>query len=337
MKEAVSKQYPEADPLANPESLDSSSEETATELPEDLLDLYFDGIGKRSMLTAEQEKELAGHIRQGEEAREALSSRSDIDSERREMLESRVVEGRHAFKWFTEANLRFVTTIAAEFNYQDQYGLDDLIQEGNIGLMGAVERFDSSRDCRLITFARWKIRHSIKRGLENNERSIRLPSYLHRAVTEVISAYKQIESKTGREPTLKELAEETRLKEDMVTKALEADRVKVVASLNKPAGDIDDHELGDIIAVAEDAPEEEAVNKALVDYVIRTAEHQLDSRSWYILQRRFGLAGGGPATLDQISSEIGGKPTRETVRKCIDNSLTVLRGLLSDPDTDQSI
>lgn len=325
MKDTANEQYPETDPL---------TEGTATELPDDLLDLYFDSIGKKDMLTAEQEKELAGNIKRGEEAQEELSSRSDVDSERRQILESQIAEGIRAFNCFTEANLRFVTSIAAEFNCQDQYGLDDLIQEGNIGLIGAIERFDSSRDCRLITLAGWKIRHSIKRGLENNERSIRLPSYLHRAVTKVIPAYKQIEGKTGRKPTLKEIVEATELEEDMVNRALEADRVKVVASLNKPVGGIDGNELEDIAAVAEDAPGQEAVDKVFLDYVIRTAEQQLDPRSWYVLQRRFGLIGGGPATLDQIGSEITGNPSRKTVGINIEDSLDVLQGLLSNPHSD---
>lgn len=302
------------------------------------LDWYFNNLEQTSqtLLTSEQEKELAGIIQQGIEAGEVLSANDDLGFEQKEALESRVVEGMHAFNYFVESNLRLVVKIAAQFNRWNHHRLEDLVQEGNIGLMRAVEKFDPSRGYRFSTYAKWHIRHSVQRALEDKERTIRLPSNLYKAVTKVIAAYRRIETELGRRPTHEELAKATKLSKDMVNRAMYAEGVNVVASLDDPLieGEENSGELGDIVAEAEDVPEKEAVDNIFTQDVIRIAQQNLSPHNWHILQRRFGLNGGEPATLEQIRHEIEGKPAIKTVRAYIDHSLTILRNLLSNPDSD---
>jgi RNA polymerase nonessential primary-like sigma factor len=178
-----------------------------TDVPEDLLDLYFTELGRVRLLTAEDEVRLAQAIEAGEAAaRLAAGEAAD-----RAALERQVTAGREAFDHFVAANLRLVVSVAAQFTRRSRLDLHELIQEGNLGLIRAVEKFDWRRGFKFSTYATWWIRQAIQRGVAANERTIRLPVALHDALVKVRAARARLEGELGRPPTVDELAEATRL------------------------------------------------------------------------------------------------------------------------------
>lgn len=291
-------------------------------VPADLLDLYFTELGKVRLLTADDEVRLAKTIERGEAAREQIDAQADnLDRSQRRELQRAVREGQEAFDAFVAANLRLVVNIAAKFARRSRLPLEELIQEGNLGLIRAVEKFDWRRGYKFSTYATWWIRQAIQRGAAQSERTIRLPVALHEGLIMVRAAAARIESETGREPTIAELAEATRMSEDKVRRALEGDHS--VTSLDRPVGhDEDASGLGDFVAIADDAPDDEVVDKAFLGEVVELARNRLDERSWYVLTRRFGLDGDQACTLDQLGKELG--VSRESVRKIEREALETL-------------
>ncbi len=291
-------------------------------VPADLLDLYFTELGKVRLLTADDEVRLAKTIEAGDAARERLEAEdADLDRTERRRLERDVRRGQEAFDSFVAANLRLVVNIAAKFARRSRLPLEELIQEGNLGLIRAVEKFDWRRGYKFSTYATWWIRQAIQRGAAQSERTIRLPVALHEGLIMVRAAAARIESETGREPTVEELAEATRMSEDKVRRALEGDHS--VTSLDRPVGhDEDSSGLGDFVAIAEDSPSDEVVDKAFLGEIVELARHRLDERSWYVVTRRFGLDGGDACTLDQLGKELG--VSRESVRKIEREALETL-------------
>ncbi len=293
-------------------------------VPEDLLDLYFSELGKVRLLTADDEVRLAKTIEAGREAQEALAAGAPDD--KREELERRVRDGQAAFDHFVAANLRLVVSVAAQFSKRSTLDLGELIQEGNLGLLRAVEKFDWRRGYKFSTYATWWIRQAIQRGVAGSERTIRLPVALHDALVKVRAASARLESETGREPTVEELAEATRLTPAKVLRALEGDHA--MTSLDRPVGyDSDASDLGEFVAIAEDSPAEEVVERHFVADLFRMAQDSLDDRSWYVLQRRYGLDGDQALTLDALGRELG--LSRESVRKIENQALARLQQELS--------
>ncbi len=291
-------------------------------VPEDLLDLYFGELGKVDLLTAADEVRLAQAIEAGNAARDRLESDEDIPPAVRAELALTVAAGEDAFNHFVAANLRLVVSVASKFSRRSQLGLDELIQEGNLGLIRAVEKFDWRRGFKFSTYATWWIRQAIQRGVAASERTIRLPVALHDALVKVRAARARLEATNGEEPTIAELAEATRLTEHRVRRALDAD--KSVTSLDRRVGhDSDASEMADFVAIATDSPAEEVVeaefNRALLDM----AETRLDARSWYVITRRYGLDGRTVLTLDALGKELG--LSRESVRKIETQALTRLQ------------
>ena len=278
-------------------------------VPEDLLDLYFSELGKVRLLTAEDEVRLAKTIEAGREAQEQLDAGVE---DNRDELERRVREGHAAFDHLVAANLRLVVSVAAQFSKRSTLDLGELIQEGNLGLLRAVEKFDWRRGFKFSTYATWWIRQAIQRGVAGSERTIRLPVALHDALVKVRAAAARIESETGREPTIEELARATRLSPSKVRRALEGDHP--MTSLDRPIGfDADASDLGEFVAVAEDSPADEVVDRHFMEGLVRIAERRLDARSWYVIQRRYGLDGRQILTLDALGRELG--LSRESIRK----------------------
>jgi RNA polymerase nonessential primary-like sigma factor len=287
-------------------------------VPEDLLDLYFTELGKVRLLTGDDEARLAKAIEAGVLAGQLLADGDPRHAE----LERTVREGRAAFDHFVAANLRLVVSVAAQYSKRSNLDLGELIQEGNLGLIRAVEKFDWRRGFKFSTYATWWIRQAIQRGIAGSERTIRLPVALHDALVKVRAARARLEAETGREPSVAELAKATRLSVERVTRALDSDHV--VTSLDRRIGhDADAGELGDFVAVAPDAPELEVVDREHTAEVFARARDHLDERSWYILSRRFGLDGDGIATLEVLGRELG--LSRESVRKIEYQALAVLR------------
>ncbi|CAN5178802.1 sigma-70 family RNA polymerase sigma factor [soil metagenome] len=289
-------------------------------VPEDLLDLYFSELGKVRLLTAADEVRLAKTIEAGNDAREKLASGEH--EKKRDELERVAREGQAAFDHFVAANLRLVVSVAAQFSKRSTLDLGELIQEGNLGLLRAVEKFNWRRGFKFSTYATWWIRQAIQRGVAGSERTIRLPVALHDALVKVRAAHARLESETGREPTIDELAAATRLTPDKVRRAMEGDHS--MTSLDRPVGfDSDASDLGEFVAIAADAPAEEVVERNFVESVFEKARNHLDERSWYVLTRRFGLDGQTVLTLDALGRELG--LSRESVRKIENTALARLQ------------
>ena len=289
-------------------------------VPEDLLDLYFNELGTVSLLTAADEVRLAQTIEAGNEAAAQLEA-GDVDPARRAELERLVREGQEAFNHFVSANLRLVVNIAAKFSNRTKLGLDELIQEGNLGLIRAVEKFDWRKGFKFSTYATWWIRQAIQRGIAANERTIRLPVAMHDAVVKIRAARSRLEAENGEEPSIEELAEATRLTPEKVVDALE--HMRSVASLDRQVGDDDDSsELGDFVAVESDSFTDEVADNELRQELLN-AVGGLDQRSAYVLTRRFGLDGQDPLTLDALGKELD--ISRESVRKIEGRALENLR------------
>lgn len=295
-------------------------------VPEDLLDLYFSELGKVRLLTAEDEVRLAKTIEAGREASEALEEGGDsLALRERRALQRREREGQAAFDHFVAANLRLVVSVAAQFSKRSTLDLGELIQEGNLGLLRAVEKFDWRRGYKFSTYATWWIRQAIQRGVAGSERTIRLPVALHDALVKVRAAAARIESETGREPTVEELAAATKLTPAKVLRAMEGDHA--MTSLDRPVGfDSDASDLGEFVAVAEDAPDDEVVERTFMEGLFDLARDHLDERSWYVLQRRYGLDGTQAMTLDALGRELG--LSRESVRKIENQALVKLQAEL---------
>ncbi len=291
-------------------------------VPEDLLDLYFSELGKVRLLTAADEIRLAKTIEAGREAQEQLDAGAtdNVDD-----LERLARQGQEAFDHFVAANLRLVVSVAAQFSKRSTLDLGELIQEGNLGLLRAVEKFDWRRGFKFSTYATWWIRQAIQRGVAGSERTIRLPVALHDALVKVRAAAARLESEMGREPTVEELAKATRLTPAKVIRALEGDHA--MTSLDRPVGfDSDASDLGEFVAVAQDSPADEVVEKEFVDGVFAKAQESLDERSWYVLTRRYGLDGRQVLTLDALGRELG--LSRESVRKIENTALARLQAEL---------
>jgi RNA polymerase nonessential primary-like sigma factor len=289
-------------------------------VPDDLLDLYFSELGKVRLLTAEDEVRLAKTIEAGREAQEQLDAGAPAG--KREELERAVREGQSAFDHFVAANLRLVVSVAAQFSKRSTLDLGELIQEGNLGLLRAVEKFDWRRGYKFSTYATWWIRQAIQRGVAGSERTIRLPVALHDALVKVRAAAARIESETGREASIEQLSQATRLSEDKVRRAMEGDHS--MTSLDRPVGfDQDASDLGEFVAIAEDSPADEVVERSFVEGLFTMAQEHLDERSWYVLTRRYGLDGRQALTLDALGRELG--LSRESVRKIENQALMRLQ------------
>ncbi|MEE8603408.1 sigma-70 family RNA polymerase sigma factor [Euzebya tangerina] len=289
-------------------------------VPEDLLDLYFNELGTVNLLTAQDEVRLAKAIEAGNEAAEILES-GDFKKNDKRRLERQVREGQDAFNHFVSANLRLVVNIAAKFSNRTKLGLDELIQEGNLGLIRAVEKFEWRKGFKFSTYATWWIRQAIQRGIAANERTIRLPVAMHDAVVKIRAARSRLEAENGEEPTIEELAEATRLTPAKVEDALE--HMRSVASLDRQVGDdSDSSELGDFVATEPDSFTDEVADNE-VRGELRSAVSHLDDRSAYVLTRRFGLDGRDPLTLDALGKELD--ISRESVRKIEGRALESLR------------
>ncbi|HVM13434.1 MAG TPA: sigma-70 family RNA polymerase sigma factor [Egibacteraceae bacterium] len=295
-------------------------------VPDDLLDLYFDELGTVPLLTAEEEVELAKQIEDGREAEDRLRASGHVDEVARAQLENRIKAGHKAFDRFVSANLRLVVAEASKFARRSRLDLDELVQEGNLGLIRAVEKFDWRRGFKFSTYATWWIRQALQRGTAKTERAIRLPTGVHAKLLKVRAAEARLGAELGRPPCLDELSDATRLSEDEVRQSLAVDFA--VTSLDKPVSQDDDAaELGALIARAGDAPADEVIDQIFVEDVLDTARRDLSERSWYVLQRRYGLNGSEPATLQALGAELG--VSRETIRKIEQQALAKLQRSLA--------
>jgi RNA polymerase sigma factor (sigma-70 family) len=295
------------------------------DVPADLLDLYLKDVGTVPLLTAQDEVELAQRIEAGREASEAIATHcrnGTYGDDTCEELNERVRDGQRAFDRFVSANLRLVVKEAGKVSRRSPLGLDELIQEGNLGLIRAVEKFDWRRGFKFSTYATWWIRQALQRGMADKERTIRLPTGVHQHLMKVRAAQSRLDAELGRPPCLDELSAATNLTEAQVRQVLAADFA--VTSLDKPVGDEHDAgELGALVARASDAPAEEVIERMFVEGIFDAARKTLPPRSWYVLQRRYGLDGYEPATLQEVGQDLN--LSREAIRKIEQQALSLLQ------------
>jgi RNA polymerase sigma factor (sigma-70 family) len=284
------------------------------------LDAFFDAMGATRLLRAEEEVELAQAIERGRDARAALD-RGGLPPGQRRALERDVAAGEAARERFVAANLRLVVHEAARSARSCNVGLEDLIQDGSLGLLQAVDRYDWRRGYRFSTYATWWVKQALQRGFASSDRTIRLPYAVHAAQRRLGAARARLEAVTGREPTLEELAAATNLDAARAREALEAP--PDAGTLDRQVADRSDTTLGELLAVAADDPAQEACDRVATAEVVARLAQRLDERSATMLRLRFGLDGAEPLTYEQIGVTLA--VSRETVRTTISRALARLR------------
>ena len=292
---------------------------------EDLVRLYLTDIGQYTLLTKDDEVELAQKIEAGIEAREELATGRSPGSRRRIELRRLVTEGEAAERQFVQSNLRLVVSIAKKYQASG-LPLLDLVQEGNLGLMHAVEKFDWRKGFKFSTYATWWIRQAITRGIANTGRTIRLPVHAGDTLTRLQKARARLELRYGRPATLSELAAEVEMPEQKVTEALRFAAEPL--SLSEPLREDGDAELGDVVEDRSAESPFEVAATALLPEEIKRLLSPLDEREREILTLRYGLDRGEPRTLEEVGEHFN--LTRERIRQIEARAMSKLRHPSSD-------
>ncbi len=293
---------------------------------EDLVRLYLSDIGQYALLTKDDEARLAKAIESGKEATALLETGGkEITPAKKRELKRLSRQGEDAGRQFVQSNLRLVVSIAKKYQASG-LPLLDLVQEGNLGLIHAVEKFDWRKGFKFSTYATWWIRQAITRGIANTGRTIRLPVHAGDTLARLQKARSRLELKHGRPATLAELAREVEMPEDKVTEALRF--ASEPLSLSEPLRDDGDGELGDVVEDRSAAsPFESAASSLLPDEISRLLA-PLDEREREILKLRFGLDRGEPRTLEEVGEQFN--LTRERIRQIEARAMSKLRHPSSD-------
>jgi RNA polymerase primary sigma factor len=286
----------------------------------DSVHTYLKSIGRTSLLTAEQEVDLAKRIEAGLFAEHKLETATGLDEKYRHELELIAEDGRRAKAHMLEANLRLVVSVAKKYSDRG-LSLLDVVQEGNLGLIRAVEKFDYTKGYKFSTYAMWWIRQAIQRGFADSARTIRLPVHVLEMLSKLSRVERDMHQRLGREPTPEELAIELDRTPDQIEELLRTSRQPI--SLDSTIGEDGETSIGDLIEDV-DAPEaSELVDRQLMAEQLRSALDALTPREATIMAMRFGLYDGNPHTLDEIGRALG--LTRERIRQLEKQSLSKLR------------
>ncbi|QQQ77980.1 sigma-70 family RNA polymerase sigma factor [Saccharothrix sp. 6-C] len=286
----------------------------------DLVRVYLNGIGKTALLTAADEVELAKRIEAGVFAQHKLETHPELPDDRRRELRALIRDGHVAKNHLLEANLRLVVSLAKRYTGRGM-PLLDLIQEGNLGLIRAVEKFDYTKGFKFSTYATWWIRQAITRGMADQGRTIRLPVHLVEQVNKLARIKRDLHQQLGREATNEELAKESGLSPEKVVDLL--DHARDPVSLDMPVGTEEDAPLGDFIEDSDATDAESAVISGLLQDDLRRVLATLDAREQAVIRLRYGLEDGQPRTLDQIGKQFG--LSRERVRQIEREVMSKLR------------
>lgn len=282
--------------------------------------LYLNEIGRYPLLTGQQEVELAMQIEAGNRAESKLENTDILSNEDRAMLRIEARRGEEGHASLVQSNLRLVVSIARRYAGRGM-ALLDLIQEGNVGLIRAVERFDYRRGYKFSTYATWWVRQAISRAIADQGRTIRMPIHVLDAVNKLVRAKRELTQQYGRDPTEEELAEELDLD---VSRVAELETVaQDTVSLETPVGEDSDGTLGDLVEDLDaDVPADVATFALLQDQLAQALEG-LNPREREILVMRFGLADGRLRTLEEVGAHF--RVTRERIRQLETKALAKLR------------
>ncbi|MGH3098622.1 MAG: RNA polymerase sigma factor [Streptosporangiales bacterium] len=281
---------------------------------------YLKQIGKVSLLNAEQEVELAKRIEAGLFAEEKATTDSRMAARGRREMEWIADDGHRAKRHLLEANLRLVVSLAKRYTGRGMLFLD-LIQEGNLGLIRAVEKFDYTKGYKFSTYATWWIRQAITRAMADQARTIRIPVHMVEVINKLARVQRQMLQDLGREPSPEELAIELDMSPDKVVEVQKYGREPI--SLATPLGEDGDSEFGDLIEDSEAVQPSDAVSHTLLQEQLHSVLDTLSEREAGVVSMRFGLTDGQPKTLDEIGKVYG--VTRERIRQIESKTMSKLR------------
>jgi RNA polymerase primary sigma factor len=281
---------------------------------------YLKQIGKVALLNAEQEVELAKRIEAGLFAEEKLATEPGLEPVLRRELEWLANDGRRAKNHLLEANLRLVVSLAKRYTGRGMLFLD-LIQEGNLGLIRAVEKFDYTKGYKFSTYATWWIRQAITRAMADQARTIRIPVHMVEVINKLARVQRQLLQDLGREPTPEELGRELDMTPEKVAEVQKYGREPI--SLHTPLGEDGDSEFGDLIEDSEAVVPSDAVSFTLLQEQLQAVLDTLSEREAGVVSMRFGLTDGQPKTLDEIGRVYG--VTRERIRQIESKTMAKLR------------
>ncbi len=286
---------------------------------DDPVGLYFRQMAQEPLLTALEEIDLAKRIELGRDATESLADPALSFDERDHLLQL-VEDGQAAREHLGRANTRLVVSIAKRYMGQG-LPFPDLIQEGNVGLMRAVDKYDYKRGNRFSTYATWWIRQAITRALAQKTRTIRIPLHMTERIRQMYRTAQLLEQTLGHRPTPEEIAQEMELPAESVRGMMDASQHAI--ALERPVGDDGDSEFGDFIEDQDSPSPVEAATQHLLQETIEEVLSELTPRQSHILRLRFGLGGGEPHTLEEIANKFG--LSRERIRQLEKEALRRLR------------
>ena len=281
---------------------------------------YLKLIGRVPLLNAEMEVELSLQVEAGLFAEELITKDKKMDKKLKRELETLVLQGKRAKNHLLEANLRLVVSLAKRYTGRGMLFLD-LIQEGNLGLIRAVEKFDYTKGYKFSTYATWWIRQAITRAMADQARTIRIPVHMVEVINKLARVQRQMLQDLGREPTPEELAKELDMTPEKVVEVQKYGREPI--SLHTPLGEEGDSEFGDLIEDSEAIVPADAVSFTLLQEQLHSVLDTLSEREAGVVAMRFGLTDGQPKTLDEIGKVYG--VTRERIRQIESKTMSKLR------------
>ena len=293
---------------------------TNLEADRDLVGMYLDEIARTPLLDAAEEVELSLRIEAGVYAQHMLDEGELPDGVTREELEAIAADAERAKDVFIRSNLRLVVAVARRYP-RSGLPLLDLIQEGNAGLVRAVEKFDYAKGFKFSTYATWWIRQAITRAMADQARTIRIPVHMVEVINKLARVQRQMLQDLGREPTPEELAKELDMTPEKVIEVQKYGREPI--SLHTPLGEDGDSEFGDLIEDSEAVVPADAVSFTLLQEQLHSVLDTLSEREAGVVSMRFGLTDGQPKTLDEIGKVYG--VTRERIRQIESKTMSKLR------------
>jgi len=289
-------------------------------LTNDPVRMYLKEIGKVALLTGPQEVDLAMKIEAGEEAMKTIEENKNIPKAELRNLTKIEREGMNAKRKLVEANLRLVVSIAKRYVGRGMLFLD-LIQEGNLGLIRAVEKFDYRKGYKFSTYATWWIRQAITRAIADQARTIRIPVHMVETINKLVRIQRSLLQELGREPSPEEIATEMELTPEKVREILKISQEPV--SLETPIGEEEDSQLGDFIEDSDAIVPPDAASFSLLQQQLKKILKSLSDRERKVIELRFGLKDGHPRTLEEVGKVFG--VTRERIRQIESKTLSKLR------------